>query len=412
MQRLRGFVRETILLLLPGSLLLALPNAFLGLLPKSNRRPRQALLGYSMESRPDAWRLSRTELREVLNKYEKAVENDAYYLLQPCAAERKLYGNEALRRRADAIRNARDTNRKFVEAVIEDLPDLCAGPDALEPPSRPMAEFKSLGTGVSTLPESSYGSLASVFLHLLRDWSSMCDHVMTSTYNPALAELKKYVPPGAEVLLPGAGPGRLALLLGAHGYHVEANDASKLFLTFADYLLNRSPAAGMSLYPMAHVFSENWSHEQQYMEVQVPTPSPADVASQESDACTPVRIVPGDFVKTYKAGGDGHRRFKAIVTCFFIDTAVDIVELFHVLDGLLEEGGVWINIGPLNWRKEARLKLCWSEIVEMWERLGYEFKTNTFSDTDYHMPRGMKMYTESYKCALSTAVKRGAPGTE
>ena len=23
------------------------------------------------------------------------------------------------------------------------------------------------------------------------------------------------------------------------------------------------------------------------------------------------------------------------------------------MDGLLEEGGVWVNLGPLNWRKEA-----------------------------------------------------------
>ena len=24
------------------------------------------------------------------------------------------------------------------------------------------------------------------------------------------------------------------------------------------------------------------------------------------------------------------------------------------MDGLLGEGGVWVNIGPLNWKKEAR----------------------------------------------------------
>lgn len=33
------------------------------------------------------------------------------------------------------------------------------------------------------------------------------------------------------------------------------------------------------------------------------------------------------------------------------------------MDGLLEVGGVWVNLGPLNWRKEARLKLTWEEIV-------------------------------------------------
>jgi len=29
------------------------------------------------------------------------------------------------------------------------------------------------------------------------------------------------------------------------------------------------------------------------------------------------------------------------------------------MDGLLEEGGVWVNLGPLNWRKEARAEQRW-----------------------------------------------------
>eukprot|EP00913_Durusdinium_trenchii_P001358 g1255.t1 len=74
-------------------------------------------------------------------------------------------------------------------------------------------------------------------------------------------------------------------------------------------------------------------------------------------------MVPGDFVKTYEVGGPGFRRFDALVTCFFIDTPKDIEELFRVMDGLLDVGGVWVNLGPLNWRKEARLKLAWEEIA-------------------------------------------------
>lgn len=35
----------------------------------------------------------------------------------------------------------------------------------------------------------------------------------------------------------------------------------------------------------------------------------------------------------------GHRKFDAIVTCFFLDTVVDIAELVTVLDSLLDEGG-------------------------------------------------------------------------
>merc|ERR1719445_737038 len=132
--------------------------------------------------------MSRSELRDLLNKYEKAVEDDAYGLVRPSPAERRLLGDEAIQRRADEVRRARDANRRFVEAVIEDLPDFCAPGDDIV--SRPIAEFRSLPKGTPTLPSSSYGSMASVFLHLLRDWSAHCSHVYESTYGPAIAELK------------------------------------------------------------------------------------------------------------------------------------------------------------------------------------------------------------------------------
>merc|ERR1712032_50341 len=123
-----------------------------------------------------------------------------------------------------------------------------------------------------------------------------------------------------------------------------------------------------------------------------------------------VTFKPGDFVKIYGVGGVAHRKFDAIITCFFIDTVTDLVELVHVMDGLLTLGRVWVNIGPLNWKKEARLKLCWKEIMSIWEGMGYVFKTNREVDCVYHLPRGLKMYTESYQCCLTAAVKdRPAP---
>lgn len=350
------------------------------------------------------WRMSKTEIRELLVKYEKAVEDDASGLLKPNPRERRLLGVDALRCRAEALRTARDANRRFVEAIVEDVPDICIGVDMDLNPARPVATFRNPPEGVPALASNSYGSIASVLLHVFRDWSDSCEHVFTSTYGPAVQELKKLLPNGGEVLLPGAGLGRLALSLAAEGYRVEANDASRLFLTVADYLLNRAPSQSMPVYPLAHVFSENWSYEEQYKNILVPSPTPASILGSNS----PITLVPGEFVPGYRSGGPNHRRFDALVTCFFIDTASDIAELFEVMDGLLAEGGVWVNVGPLNWRKEARLKLCWAEIVDVWQRLGYEFLTQERVDTDYHMSRGLKMYTESYHCALTAAVKRRA----
>jgi len=351
----------------------------------------------------ESWRMSRTELRGLLNSYEKAVEDDAFHFLRPSVLERRFLGETLLKKRAEAIKKARDANRRFVEGMLEDLPDLCAGPFDTKECERKVCDVRELSPGVSTLPSSSYGSIASVFLHLFRDWSAECEHVFESTYKPAIDELRQVLPGGGDILLPGAGLGRLALLLAAAGYKVEANDASRLFVTAADYLLNRAPKG--NIFPLAHVFSENWGFEQQYIEIEVPKPSPAEAA--QSSTAPAFVMVPGDFIKTYGKGCVGHRKFDAIVTCFFIDTATDLVELFGAMDDLLGEGGIWVNVGPLNWRKEAHLKLTYDEIVAVWESMGYEFLSKKRIDCDYHMPRGHKMYTESYQGALSVARKRG-----
>jgi len=357
----------------------------------------------------ESWRFSRTELRDLLNRYEKAVEEDASAMLRPTEAERKALPAELLSARLAHIRKARDANRRFVEAVVEDLPDLCAGP-SLELPARPVLQFRELPEGMPVLPSSSYGSMASVFLHLLRDWSAECKHVEDSTYAPVIAELRKLLPSGGEVLVPGAGLTRLAVAVAAQGYKVEANEGSRLFLTFADYMLNRAPPAGATISPLAHVFSENWGYAQQYLEVATPSPAASDVAMAAGGSSTlPVVMVPGEFVNIYKKGGPAYRKFNAIMSCFFLDTVTDIVELMDVMDGLLDEGGVWINVGPLNWRKETRLKLNWEEMTMLWKHRGYEFVMESSTEADYHLQRGQKMYTESYKCALTAAIKRRPP---
>lgn len=38
------------------------------------------------------------------------------------------------------------------------------------------------------------------------------------------------------------------------------------------------------------------------------------------------------------------------MTCFFIDTAKNIIDYLNVIYQVLKEGGVWINLGPLLWQ--------------------------------------------------------------
>eukprot|EP00249_Psilotum_nudum_P012375 c23747_g1_i1 orf=810-1187(-) len=54
----------------------------------------------------------------------------------------------------------------------------------------------------------------------------------------------------------------------------------------------------------------------------------------------------GDFVEVYSHPNQTEA-WDAVVTCFFIDTAHNIVEYIEIISKILKPGGVWINLGPL-----------------------------------------------------------------
>merc|ERR1719408_115939 len=130
----------------------------------------------------ESWRLTRAELKKVFASYEKAVEEDVFPILHPPEEVRSLLGKQRVEDRASAVRRAAEANRAFFDAVSEDLPNLLLGVPEL--PSRQIAEVRNMDKDVPTLPTSSYGSAASIFLHLFRDWSAECAHVVESTYLP------------------------------------------------------------------------------------------------------------------------------------------------------------------------------------------------------------------------------------
>ena len=45
--------------------------------------------------------------------------------------------------------------------------------------------------------------------------------------------------------------------------------------------------------------------------------------------------------------------FDAVTTCFFIDTAPNVIKYIETINHCLKQGGIWINIGPLLWHFES-----------------------------------------------------------
>jgi len=265
-----------------------------------------------------------------------------------------------------------------------------------------IVNFKGVAIG-----GESYSSFSSMLLHLFRDWSDSCKHVMRDVYGPIVGAVKEHVPvregseKGPSLLLPGAGLCRLGYELMCEGYDVECNEFSKVFVTLSDFIFNGC-SQQLPIAPLAHSFTENRKLSDQYFEVDVPTPMPRTTALEKDRT---MRMTAGDVVSIYKAGGPGHRKFDGVVTCFFIDTGDDLIEYMRTIDQVLDEGGVWINYGPLNFKKDLRLKLTWEEIQEVWEHMGYEFLQVEQVHTSYNIEAGIKLYTERYDPMFTVARK-------
>jgi hypothetical protein len=82
----------------------------------------------------------------------------------------------------------------------------------------------------------------------------------------------------------------------------------------------------------------------------------------------------GDFVEIY-AQRDQRGRFGAVVTCFFIDTASNIYEYLLVIRNSLKSGGVWINVGPLQWHQNAKLHPSADELRVIIESVGFRIES-------------------------------------
>ncbi|KAK3239313.1 hypothetical protein CYMTET_50752, partial [Cymbomonas tetramitiformis] len=83
----------------------------------------------------------------------------------------------------------------------------------------------------------------------------------------------------------------------------------------------------------------NLTDGDQLREAKVPDVLPADLPIRPGA----LSMCAGDFVEVYGAP-DQIGQWDAVVTCFFIDTAHNILEYMEIISNCLREGGFWINL--------------------------------------------------------------------
>eukprot|EP00300_Choanocystis_sp_HF-7_P001485 c11199_g1_i2.p1 GENE.c11199_g1_i2~~c11199_g1_i2.p1 ORF type:complete len:281 (-),score=56.02 c11199_g1_i2:140-982(-) len=240
---------------------------------------------------------------------------------------------------------------------------------------------------------------------LVRDWSAEGAAERATSYAPVLRALTSHKPPSFEhrysVLIPGAGLGRLAWECARLGYAAQGNEFSYFCLLSSSLVLNHSlPVDCFTLHPFVHQSLNVRETQDQMRPITVPDTSPSGLPP-DSD----FSMAAGDFLEVYQTPG----QWDAIATCFFLDTAKNILAYIERIHQILADDGVWVNLGPLLYHfadspNERSIELSWEEVKTAIILVGFELVEEQWISCRYTAnERGMMQVV--YDCIFFVAKK-------
>ncbi|KAG9439542.1 hypothetical protein H6P81_019707 [Aristolochia fimbriata] len=236
-----------------------------------------------------------------------------------------------------------------------------------------------------------------IIRNIVRDWASEGRRERDQCYKPILEELVRLFPQRSKAsppscLVPGAGLGRLALEISRLGFICQGNEFSYYMMICSSYILNQTQAAGeWTIYPWIHSNCNSLSDNDQLRPVTFPDIHPASAGITEGFS-----MCGGDFVEVYNdASQEGS--WDAVVTCFFLDTAHNIVEYIEIISRILKDGGVWINLGPLLYHfadaygeDEMSIEISLEDVKKIAFHYGFSLELEETIETTYTVnPRSM-----------------------
>lgn len=252
-----------------------------------------------------------------------------------------------------------------------------------------------------------------IIRNIVRDWAAEGQAERDQCYKPILEELEGLFPTRSKdsppsCLVPGAGLGRLALEISRLGFICQGNEFSYYMMICSNFILNCTRAdEEWTLYPWIHSNNNSLSDEDQLRPVAIPDILPYCAGITEGFS-----MCGGDFVEVYTDPSQ-QGFWDAVVTCFFIDTAHNIVEYIEIIWKILKDGGVWINLGPLLYHfadaygqeNEMSIELSLEDVKNVALHYGFQLEKESIIDTTYTTnPRSMMQ--NQYHAAFWTMTKK------
>ncbi|XP_065013899.1 uncharacterized protein LOC135642047 [Musa acuminata AAA Group] len=237
-----------------------------------------------------------------------------------------------------------------------------------------------------------------IIRNIVRDWAAEGQKERDECYKPILEELNCLFPHRSQkrppyCLVPGAGLGRLALEISCLGFVSQGNEFSYYMMICSSFILNYTQVAGeWTIYPWIHSNCNSLSDSDQLRSVSFPDIHPSSAGITEGFS-----MCAGDFVEVYNDESQ-EAYWDAVVTCFFLDTAHNIVEYIETISKLLKTGGVWINLGPLLYHfadsygpeDEMSIELSLEDVKKIAFHFGFVMEKEKVIETTYTAnPRSM-----------------------
>ncbi|KAI8376960.1 N2227-like protein-domain-containing protein [Blakeslea trispora] len=313
----------------------------------------------------------------------------------------------------DNVDNRIEQNMNFIRHIVKSASMFLDGQDPMMAVAQHQQQQQQQQVNKPPVTPMDMDKVKSTLKQFVRDWSIEGEQERKVTYDPIIQELNeifKDVPiekrGDVRVLVPGAGLGRLAFDIAKAGFSCQGNEFSYHMLFASHFVLNRlTKPQEYSIYPFIHSFSNITLDEKQLAPVMIPDTLPANLPPTVDFS-----MVAGDFVEVYGSQENNEAAWDVIVTCFFIDTAKNIIEYMEVIHKALKPNGVWINIGPLLYHfedsttGESSIELSLDQVKQVAQKIGFEFKKESMIPTTYTSnPDGMLKYV--YNSAFWTAVK-------
>jgi carnosine N-methyltransferase len=176
------------------------------------------------------------------------------------------------------------------------------------------------------------------------------------------------------VLCPGSGLGRLPWEVCARGYASQGNEWSFLMLIAGNFVLNQCRGVHVhTLYPYLHATSNVRAPDDLFRAVRFPDVDPSAMPPDADFSYTA-----GGFLEVY---GHASQRgqWDAVLTCFFLDTANNVIAYVEAVFAALRPGGYWLNLGPLLYHYseldgELSVELSLDELRAVVRAVGFELR--------------------------------------